>query len=113
SSAPHCPLLVLQASLRADSRRVPTGGIVTLTCSVDASADWRYYWFKRQTSEYSTSFTIKNGTAEHNITISEEGIYYCRGGRGDPVVFTEDNSPIRTKTCSGFKYHFMGKHLSD
>ncbi|XP_032438607.1 uncharacterized protein LOC116732495 [Xiphophorus hellerii] len=85
---------VLQASLRADSRETPAGGSVTLTCSVDASADWRYYWFKKQTSEYSKSFMIQSGTAEQNITVSEEGIYYCRGGRGDPVVFTEDSNTV-------------------
>lgn len=37
---------------------------------------------------------IQSGTAEQNITVSEEGIYYCRGGRGDPVVFTEDSNTV-------------------
>ncbi|PWA15639.1 hypothetical protein CCH79_00020501, partial [Gambusia affinis] len=63
---------VLQASLRADSREKPAGGRVTLTCSVDASADWRYYWFRKQTSEYSKSFMIQSGIAEQNITVSED-----------------------------------------
>uniref|UniRef100_A0A087X3K6 Ig-like domain-containing protein n=1 Tax=Poecilia formosa TaxID=48698 RepID=A0A087X3K6_POEFO len=98
-----------KASLRADSRRVPAGGSVTLTCSVDASADWRYDWFKRQTSEYSKSFMIKSGTAEQNITISEEGTYYCRGGRGDPVVFTEDSNTV---TIDKIKRHLKTARIT-
>ncbi|MED6290071.1 hypothetical protein CHARACLAT_009384 [Characodon lateralis] len=64
-----------------------------MTCYVDVSADWRYYWFK-ETSECSNAFTIKNGTSEQNISISEGGIYYCRGGRGDPVFFTENSNTV-------------------
>ncbi|CAI5669385.1 unnamed protein product [Oreochromis niloticus] len=82
-----------RATLTAQSSILPAGGSVTLSCSVEGSAGWKFDWFRRD-SEFSGAQKIVAGTSEHTISISEGGIYYCRGGRGDPVFSTEDSAPV-------------------
>ncbi|CAI5682954.1 unnamed protein product [Oreochromis niloticus] len=82
-----------RATLTAQSSILPAGGSVTLSCSVEGSAGWKFDWFRRD-SEFSGAQKIGAGTSEHTISISEGGIYYCRGGRGDPVFSTEDSAPV-------------------
>uniref|UniRef100_I3IUK7 Ig-like domain-containing protein n=1 Tax=Oreochromis niloticus TaxID=8128 RepID=I3IUK7_ORENI len=82
-----------RATLTAHSSVIPAGGSVTLSCSVEGSAGWKFDWF-RCDSEFSGARKIRPGTSEHTISISEGGIYYCRGGRGDPVYSTEDSAPV-------------------
>ncbi|XP_025761428.1 B-cell receptor CD22 [Oreochromis niloticus] len=82
-----------RATLTAHSSVIPAGGSVTLSCSVEGSAGWKFDWFRRD-SEFSGAQKIGAGTSEHTISISEGGIYYCRGGRGDPVFSTEDSAPV-------------------
>ncbi|XP_039901052.1 Fc receptor-like protein 5 isoform X1 [Simochromis diagramma] len=82
-----------RATLTAQSSVIPAGGSVTLSCSVEGSAGWKFDWFRRD-SEFSGAQKIGAGTSEHTISISEGGIYYCRGGRGDPVFSTEDSAAV-------------------
>ncbi|CAI5669351.1 unnamed protein product [Oreochromis niloticus] len=82
-----------RATLTAQSSIIPAGGSVTLSCSVEGSAGWKFDWFRRD-SQFSRAQKIRAGTSEHTISISEGGIYYCRGGRGDPVFSTEDSAPV-------------------
>ncbi|XP_026016859.1 basement membrane-specific heparan sulfate proteoglycan core protein-like isoform X5 [Astatotilapia calliptera] len=82
-----------RATLTAHSSVIPAGGSVTLSCSVEGSAGWKFDWFRRD-SEFSGAQKIGAGTSEHTISISEGGIYYCRGGRGDPVFSTEDSAAV-------------------
>ncbi|CAI5682944.1 unnamed protein product [Oreochromis niloticus] len=82
-----------RATLTAQSSIIPAGGSVTLSCSVEGSAGWKFDWFRRD-SQFSGAQKIGAGTSEHTISISEGGIYYCRGGRGDPVFSTEDSAPV-------------------
>ncbi|CAI5682949.1 unnamed protein product [Oreochromis niloticus] len=92
-----------RATLTAQSSVLPAGGSVTLSCSVEGSAGWKFDWFRRD-SQFSGAQKIGAGTSEHTISISEGGIYYCRGGRGDPVFSTEDSSDVTVKetlTVSG------------
>ncbi|CAI5669115.1 unnamed protein product [Oreochromis niloticus] len=86
-----------KAELRADRTAVPVGGSVTLTCSVNppsssssSSSGWKYYWY-RDGKSYEP---VTNG----QISVSEGGLYSCRGGRGEPVYYTEDisNRPVVT-----------------
>ncbi|XP_026154309.1 titin-like [Mastacembelus armatus] len=87
-----------QASLRADSTVIPAGGSVTLTCSVDGSEGWRYSWFRRS-SESSAAQTIRDDAAQSTVSISEGGIYHCRGRRGN--IFSENSRTVRIeKTVS-------------
>ncbi|XP_068584359.1 Fc receptor-like protein 5 isoform X2 [Cebidichthys violaceus] len=80
-------------TVTADSRTIPVGGKKTLTCFVEESADWMYNWFRR-TSVFSESQIIRDGESDGAISISQGGIYHCRGGRGNPVFFTEDSDPV-------------------
>ncbi|CAK6976544.1 uncharacterized protein si:ch211-163c2.2 [Scomber scombrus] len=77
-----------EPTLTADSYIIPVGGDVTLTCSVDSSADWKYYWFR----EYSALQPITNVKPVNKV--SEGGSYQCRAGRGDPEIFTEDSRAV-------------------
>uniref|UniRef100_A0A3P9DAA0 Ig-like domain-containing protein n=1 Tax=Maylandia zebra TaxID=106582 RepID=A0A3P9DAA0_9CICH len=72
------------AELRADRTAVPVGGSVTLTCSVSPSSSsfgWKYYWY----TDGKSYQPVTNG----QISVSEGGRYSCRGGRGEPVYYTE------------------------
>ncbi|XP_062300423.1 Fc receptor-like protein 5 [Scomber scombrus] len=80
-------------TLTADKTITPVGGSVTLTCSVDDSADWKYDWF-RQTSESSAPQLIRNFNPNRVISVYQGGIYYCRGGRGDSVFYTENSNKV-------------------
>ncbi|XP_062300410.1 basement membrane-specific heparan sulfate proteoglycan core protein-like [Scomber scombrus] len=77
--------------MTADETIIPVGGSVTLTCSVDSSADWKYYWFR----EYSALQSITNVKPVNKV--SEGGIYHCRAGRGDPEIFTEFSRAVTVR----------------
>ncbi|TKS93034.1 Fc receptor-like protein 5 [Collichthys lucidus] len=80
-------------TVTADRRIIPDGTNETLTCYLDNSAEWKYYWFRRR-SVLSESEIIRDGEPDRVISISEGGIYHCRGGRGTPVYFTEDSDAV-------------------
>uniref|UniRef100_A0A671TLJ3 Ig-like domain-containing protein n=1 Tax=Sparus aurata TaxID=8175 RepID=A0A671TLJ3_SPAAU len=82
---------VPKAELRADDTDIPVGGSVTLTCSVNpSSSGWKYFWYRgEKTSEPLTS-QLSSGP----IRVSEEGVYWCRGGRGEPVNYTEYSDSV-------------------
>ncbi|CAI5682968.1 unnamed protein product [Oreochromis niloticus] len=93
-----------KAKLRADNTAVPVGGSVTLTCSVNpsSSSGWKYYWYRDEKS--SEALTTQDAVFHSNgqISVSQEGLYRCRGGRGNPVYYTEDSQPVRigkTEPC--------------
>ncbi|XP_076738230.1 uncharacterized protein LOC143416664 [Maylandia zebra] len=92
---------IVEETSQTEKPRASLGGSVTLNCSVNDSARWRYYWFRR-TSESSAAQRITNGTSSHTFSVAEGGIYYCRGGRGDPVFFTEDSVSVTIET-NGFR----------
>ncbi|XP_038150110.1 basement membrane-specific heparan sulfate proteoglycan core protein-like [Cyprinodon tularosa] len=81
------------ASLTADQEIIPLRGSVTLTCSVSSSTGWKFDWF-RQKSESSGAQPIRNNKPDGVIRISEGGLYSCRGGRGDPVFYTENSNKV-------------------
>ncbi|XP_076733859.1 Fc receptor-like protein 5 [Maylandia zebra] len=92
-----------KAKLRADNTTVPVGGSVTLTCSVNpsSSSGWKYYWYRDEKS--SEALTTQDAVFQSNgqISVSQEGLYRCRGGRGNPVYYTEDSQSVRIgKTAS-------------
>ncbi|XP_053272629.1 uncharacterized protein LOC128430553 [Pleuronectes platessa] len=83
------------AHLSADHRAFPVGGSVLLTCSVGpASPGWKYYWYRgEKTSEPLTDEDFKSHG--QSASASREGLYWCRGGRGDPVYYTQYSHPVR------------------
>ncbi|XP_034432983.1 Fc receptor-like protein 5, partial [Hippoglossus hippoglossus] len=79
--------------LTADNTTITGKGSVALICSVDNAAEWRYDWFRR-TSASSAAQIIRYNETDDEISISEEGIYNCRGRRGDTTFFTEDSNLV-------------------
>ncbi|XP_049923181.1 Fc receptor-like protein 5 isoform X9 [Epinephelus moara] len=87
------------------SRYFPSGGSVTLTCSVSpssssssssSSSGWKYFWYRgNKTSE---PLTTKDDVflSNETISVSQGGLYWCRGGRGDPLYYTEYSDPVVT-----------------
>ncbi|XP_025760515.1 B-cell receptor CD22 [Oreochromis niloticus] len=89
-----------KAKLRADNTAVPVGGSVTLTCSVNpsSSSGWKYYWYR----DGKSSDLVTSGDAvflsNNQVSVSEGGGYWCRGGRGNPVYYTEWSQSVRIDT---------------
>ncbi|CAJ1086054.1 LOW QUALITY PROTEIN: uncharacterized protein LOC119911918 [Xyrichtys novacula] len=82
-----------KAELRADNTNIPAGGSVTLTCSVTPSAGWKYeFWF--QQDGMSKLLTPSDISSDGEIQVSDVGLYWCRGMRGNPPFVTEDNERI-------------------
>ncbi|XP_078137953.1 uncharacterized protein LOC139914509 [Centroberyx gerrardi] len=89
-----CHTVKPKATLSAYPTAIPAGGRVTLTCSVEGSSDWKYYWY-RQTTD-SDTLIMEDGVTNLNraISVSDGGLYWCRGGRGEPIFFTQDSDAI-------------------
>uniref|UniRef100_A0A4W6EFH1 Ig-like domain-containing protein n=1 Tax=Lates calcarifer TaxID=8187 RepID=A0A4W6EFH1_LATCA len=68
-------------------------GSVMLTCSVDTddSSRWRYRWFRRTTGPVVEIF-MRN----RNISVTEGGIYWCRGEKSDLKILTEEYRAVVT-----------------
>uniref|UniRef100_A0A672F378 Ig-like domain-containing protein n=1 Tax=Salarias fasciatus TaxID=181472 RepID=A0A672F378_SALFA len=77
---------------------------VTLTCSVNQPAGWKYFWYR----DSKTSLLNTHDTDEYQSQseVSQEGRYWCRGGRGgrggrgDPLYYTEYSDPISVTKIS-------------
>ncbi|XP_055362914.1 Fc receptor-like protein 5 isoform X2 [Betta splendens] len=76
-----------RASLTSDNTVIAAGGSVTLSCSVDGSDGWRYDWFR-------SAALIRTNTESNSIRITDGGNYYCRGGRGNPVYYTQNSVSV-------------------
>ncbi|CAB1426387.1 unnamed protein product [Pleuronectes platessa] len=83
------------ANQSADHRAFPVGGSVLLTCSVGpVSPGWKYYWYRgEKTSEPLTDEDFMSHG--QSASASREGLYWCRGGRGDPVYYTQYSNSVR------------------
>ncbi|KAM6908978.1 Fc receptor-like protein 5 [Xenentodon cancila] len=89
-----------KSQLRADIRVIPVGGRVTLTCSVDPSSPgWRYYWYRDEESSEALTSQDAVFQSEGQISVSQEGNYWCRGGRGTPVYYTKFSDPVSIYTA--------------
>uniref|UniRef100_A0A3Q1HAX6 Ig-like domain-containing protein n=1 Tax=Anabas testudineus TaxID=64144 RepID=A0A3Q1HAX6_ANATE len=75
--------------LSADDRVIPVGDSVTLICSVNPSSGWKYYWYR---GDQSSELLIRHDDvfkSNGQISVSQEGQYWCRGGRGEPVYYSQ------------------------
>uniref|UniRef100_A0A3B4VSF2 Ig-like domain-containing protein n=1 Tax=Seriola dumerili TaxID=41447 RepID=A0A3B4VSF2_SERDU len=87
-----------QASLTAGSRVLPAGGRVTLTCSVNPSPGWKYYWYRENKLSEPLNRHDAVSQTTGTTSVSQEGLYWCRGGRGDPVYYTHFSQAVRIDT---------------
>uniref|UniRef100_A0A3P9CYR5 Ig-like domain-containing protein n=1 Tax=Maylandia zebra TaxID=106582 RepID=A0A3P9CYR5_9CICH len=94
-----------RATLTAQSSVIPAGGSVTLSCSVEGSAGWKFDWFRRD----SVSFKAQLMRGNEANRVSQGGLYHCRGGRGDPVYYTEDSSDVTVTETREFNYFIAAK----
>uniref|UniRef100_A0A672MYW6 Si:cabz01036006.1 n=1 Tax=Sinocyclocheilus grahami TaxID=75366 RepID=A0A672MYW6_SINGR len=65
-----------------------TGNTVTLTCRMNLSPEWDFYWYKHTLN----SETKKKKTNSYRVkidSVSDGGQYWCRAGRGEPVYYTQ------------------------
>ncbi|XP_070849882.1 Fc receptor-like protein 5 [Chaetodon trifascialis] len=94
--SPHRP----KANLSAEDGSFPVGGSVTLTCTVSPSSSaWEYFWYRgHKTSEPLTAQDAALRTSQ--ISVSRRGLYWCRGGRGDPIYYTEFSDPVRVNAVA-------------
>ncbi|RVE60273.1 hypothetical protein OJAV_G00179100 [Oryzias javanicus] len=68
----------------------PAGGRVNLNCSVKpSSSGWSFFWFRGE--KPSKPLTTQDAVFLSNgqISVSQGGVYRCRGGRGEPAYHTE------------------------
>uniref|UniRef100_A0A3B4U167 Ig-like domain-containing protein n=1 Tax=Seriola dumerili TaxID=41447 RepID=A0A3B4U167_SERDU len=101
-----------KAILLPGTTTIPAGGSVTLTCSVDGSAEWKYYW-SRQTSGSYEDLTMRYGDQNREVNISQGGNYWCTGGRGNPVVYTHAISNKVTLTLQpSWRQIFSGETIT-
>uniref|UniRef100_A0A087X3J9 Ig-like domain-containing protein n=1 Tax=Poecilia formosa TaxID=48698 RepID=A0A087X3J9_POEFO len=75
--------------LTAGSTTIPVGGSVTVSCSVEPSAGWKYRWF-RKTSDTFVEFSTNN-EENRDITVRQGGIYRCHGERGNPSFYSHSS----------------------
>uniref|UniRef100_A0A3B4WYF4 Ig-like domain-containing protein n=1 Tax=Seriola lalandi dorsalis TaxID=1841481 RepID=A0A3B4WYF4_SERLL len=89
---------VMRLTVSSDSRVLPAGGSVTLTCSVNPSSGWKYYWHRENklSEPLNTHDAVSQTTGK--TSVSQEGLYWCRGGRGDPVYYTQFSHSVRIDT---------------
>ncbi|RVE55497.1 hypothetical protein OJAV_G00235690 [Oryzias javanicus] len=81
----------------------PAGGRVNLNCSVKpSSSGWSFFWFRGE--KPSKPLTTQDAVFLSNgqISVSQGGVYRCRGGRGEAVYHTEFShfvSVVVTLSC--------------
>uniref|UniRef100_A0A3B5Q012 Ig-like domain-containing protein n=1 Tax=Xiphophorus maculatus TaxID=8083 RepID=A0A3B5Q012_XIPMA len=88
-----------KAEIIAD-RNFSTGGTVTLTCSVPPSSSpssWTYHWYRDEIA--SKPLELKSA-ANGELVASQNGLYFCRGGRGSPVYYTESSHSVTKNGAS-------------
>ncbi|KAL6490988.1 hypothetical protein MHYP_G00013330 [Metynnis hypsauchen] len=64
------------------------GNPVSLNCKLDQSAGWKFYWSKHTQSPENEIKTETHSYTISSVSVSDEGQYWCRAGRGDPVYYT-------------------------
>ncbi|RVE55498.1 hypothetical protein OJAV_G00235710 [Oryzias javanicus] len=80
-----------RSTLTAGTTTVSVGDRVTLSCSVEKSAGWKYEWFRRTSH---TSESRINDGENGNIRVSQGGIYRCRGFRGEPTIYSDKSDEV-------------------
>ncbi|XP_029931577.1 uncharacterized protein LOC115376226 [Myripristis murdjan] len=83
-----------KAKLTSDKGEIPESGTVTLTCSVEVSDGWKYNWYRTVTDRIEE--VVEGGASLHyrSVRVSQGGLYWCKGGRGDPVYYTHSSDPV-------------------
>ncbi|XP_066536453.1 Fc receptor-like protein 5 isoform X2 [Hoplias malabaricus] len=72
------------------SRKGPAvrGHPVVLFCELGQSAGWTFYWSKHTHNPENEISTETHSYTISSVSDSDEGQYWCRAGRGNPLYFT-------------------------
>ncbi|KAL1271990.1 hypothetical protein QQF64_031006 [Cirrhinus molitorella] len=70
-----------------------TENTVTLTCHMDLSTGWDFYWYKH-TLNSETKKTKTNSYRMKIDSVSDGGQFWCRAGRGKPVYYTQHSDAL-------------------
>lgn len=73
--------------------QAPEGGGVTLMCST-TTPGWKFFWYRGRRTGDSLTAGDAAFLSNDRISTSQPGVYWCRGGRGNPVYYTEYGGPI-------------------
>uniref|UniRef100_A0A7N6FH90 Ig-like domain-containing protein n=1 Tax=Anabas testudineus TaxID=64144 RepID=A0A7N6FH90_ANATE len=79
---------------------IPVGGSVSLSCSVNPSSGWKYYWYRHNKSSEPLTLQDAVFNSSGQISVSQEGQYWCRGGRGEPVYYSQYSQSVRINTLA-------------
>ncbi|XP_028329633.1 uncharacterized protein LOC114480042 [Gouania willdenowi] len=80
---------------------ISAGGGAKLNCSVSQSPPWEFFFYRGNIS--SEFVSIKNMYSSATYSVKGEGVYWCRGGRGDPLYFTEYSEPVTIENTVSIK----------
>uniref|UniRef100_A0A3P9N0P7 Ig-like domain-containing protein n=1 Tax=Poecilia reticulata TaxID=8081 RepID=A0A3P9N0P7_POERE len=75
-----------KAKLTAGPTTIPVGGSVTLSCSVEPSAGWKYRWYKKTKNTHEVQLTDEEN---RDIDVTQGGIYRCMGMRGNTNFYID------------------------
>lgn len=72
-------------------------GNVTLRCFVmSPSPGWTFFWYRGGKEDDSLTAQDADFLPNGRIRTSQQGVFWCRGGRGSPTYYTEYSSLIGT-----------------
>ncbi|CAJ1086056.1 LOW QUALITY PROTEIN: Fc receptor-like protein 5 [Xyrichtys novacula] len=84
-----------RAKISTDKKDIPAGGNAILTCSVNPpTSGWKFFWFRGQKSPKPINLQDAIVLSSHQISVSNEGPYWCKAERGRPVYSTENTDFI-------------------
>uniref|UniRef100_A0A669E783 Ig-like domain-containing protein n=1 Tax=Oreochromis niloticus TaxID=8128 RepID=A0A669E783_ORENI len=87
-------------TLSADNTTLPVGGSVTLTCSVNpssSSSGWIYFWYR-------DNILLNFSSSDGQLSVSQEGLYKCKGKRGNPAYYTHASQEVQINKTSEFGF---------
>uniref|UniRef100_A0A3B5LQX6 Ig-like domain-containing protein n=1 Tax=Xiphophorus couchianus TaxID=32473 RepID=A0A3B5LQX6_9TELE len=94
-----------KCQISSDREREHLGGSVTLSCSVEPSAGWRYKWFRR-TSDTPEVQVRTNNKENREITVTQGGIYRCMGIREKQDFYSDSSDEVNIQIICKFN-HFV------
>lgn len=78
---------------------------MTLTCSViSLSPGWKYFWYRGGKTNEPVIMPDVAFLSNEKIIVSQGGLYWCRGGRGNPVYYTEYSDSIGTDNIGSLEF---------
>ncbi|XP_030635217.1 basement membrane-specific heparan sulfate proteoglycan core protein-like [Chanos chanos] len=70
------------------------GNTVTLSCKLDQSRGWVFYWYRHTKNSSELTQTDKDSYTISSVTDSDGGQYWCRAERGNPVYYTQYSDAV-------------------